>query len=193
MVRKRIVKKKVENYWFYFLALRKDSSKIKLEKTISKLPKENVYVLPKSMEKSEIYKIFNKYEIKYLKDEYIKKILSDKILESVCKIKKIELSNLELTILVNIPNEINLYIIENLAKQVKNIKIISLNIYKFKELEFKLYNEYGIAMQFSNSYRKSIEKSNIILNLDFDNIEINEYTINPNAIIINTTNERERY
>ena len=76
-----------------------------------------------------------------------------------------------------------------MAKQVKVLKIVSLNIYKFKNLEEKLYNEYGIPIQFSNSYRKSLEKSKLIINLDFNEFEINEYEIFDKAIIINCINE----
>ena len=53
-------------------------------------------------------------------------------------------------------------------------------------MEEKLYNENGIAIQFSNSYKKSLKKSDIIINLDFCETDINEYEINTNAIIINT-------
>ena len=69
------------------------------------------------------------------------------------------------------------------------MKIISNNIYKFKKIEEKLYDEYGIAIQFSNSYKKSLSKSNIIINMDFDEIDLNEYLIYDRAIIINCTNQ----
>ena len=42
--------------------------------------------------------------------------------------------------------------IKEIAKLVKNLKIVSINIYKFRKLEEKLYNELGIAIQFSNSF-----------------------------------------
>ena len=59
----------------------------------------------------------------------------------------------------------------------------------FKKIEEKLYDEYGIAIQFSNSYKKSLSKSNIIINLDFDEIDLNEYLIYDRAIIINCINQ----
>ena len=62
-------------------------------------------------------------------------------------------------------------------------------MYKFKKLEEKLYNEYGIAIQFSNSYKKSLVKSKIIINIDYNKIEINEYEIFEEAIIINISEE----
>ena len=62
-------------------------------------------------------------------------------------------------------------------------------MYKFKKIEEKLYDEYGIAIQFSNSYKKSLSKSNIIINLDFDEIDLNEYLIYDRAIIINCINQ----
>ena len=72
---------------------------------------------------------------------------------------------------------------------VKYIKIVSPNIYKFKKIEEKLYNEYGIGIQFSNSYKKSLVKSKIIVNLDYNKIDINEYEIYDKAILINISKE----
>ena len=88
-------------------------------------------------------------------------------------IQKISVNDMDVTILANQASELNLYLIERLSKLVKSIKIVSSNIHKFKNLETKLYEEDGIAIQFSNSYQKSLAKSKIIVNLDFNEIEIN--------------------
>ena len=121
--------------------------------------------------------------------EKIKKLLSIKILEYILSIQKREIQNTEVNILVRESSNINSYIIEEIAKNALNVKIISNNIYKFKKIEEKLYDEYGIAIQFSNSYKKSLSKSNIIINLDFDEIDLNEYLIYDRAIIINCINQ----
>ena len=150
------------------------------------------FVISNELSTKEVFRILDKYNIEYIDEEKIKKILLLHIIKYIAILQKSNINQLEITILVNHISEINLFLIEEISKLVKSLKIVSLNIYKFKKLEEKLYDEYGIAIQFSNSYKKSLEKSNIIVNLDFNEIELNEYTIFSNAIIINCNKNRIR-
>lgn len=186
-----IIKKvKIENVEIWNLPIKSDDNIKKIQKVFAKLlNSENVYVLSQNLENKKIYNVLNDKEIKYLKMEKIKKLLSIKILEYILSIQKREIQNTEVNILVRESSNINSYIIEEIAKNALNVKIISNNIYKFKKIEEKLYDEYGIAIQFSNSYKKSLSKSNIIINLDFDEIDLNEYLIYDRAIIINCINQ----
>ena len=186
-----IIKKvKIENVEIWNLPINSDYNVKKIQKVFAKLlNSENVYVLSQNLENKKIYNVLNDKEIKYLKTGKIKKLLSIKILEYILSIQKREIQNTEVNILVRESSNINSYIIEEIAKNALNVKIISNNIYKFKKIEEKLYDEYGIAIQFSNSYKKSLSKSNIIINLDFDEIDLNEYLIYDRAIIINCINQ----
>ena len=186
-----IIKKvKIENVEIWNLPIKSDDNIKKIQKVFTKfLSSENVYVLSQNFENKKIYNVLNDKEIKDLKTGKIKKLLSIKILEYILSIQKREIQNTEVNILVKESSNINSYIIEEIAKNALNVKIISNNIYKFKKIEEKLYDEYGIAIQFSNSYKKSLSKSNIIINLDFDEIDLNEYLIYDRAIIINCTNQ----
>lgn len=182
-----ITKKQIEEKEIWILPIKERYYISKIERILKKYFKNNqeVYVLSDELEKYKVYKILDLYKEQYLRKEKIKKALLIKILEYICKIQKKEINNLELTILVNSTSEINMYLIEELAQRIKSLKLVSLNIYKFRNIEEKLYNDLGIAIQFSNTYKKSLEKSEIIINLDFNEIQINEYEINNKAIIIN--------
>ena len=186
-----IIKKvKIENVEIWNLPIKSDDNIKKIQKVFAKfLNSENVYVLSQNLENKKIYNVLNDKEIKYLKTGKIKKLLSIKILEYILSIQKRKIQNTEVNILVKESSNINSYIIEEIAKNALNVKIISNNMYKFKKIEEKLYDEYGIAIQFSNSYKKSLSKSNIIINLDFDEIDLNEYLIYDRAIIINGINQ----
>lgn len=186
-----IIKKvKIENVEIWNLPIKSDDNIKKIQKVFAKLlNSQNFYVLSQNLENKKIYNVLNDKEIKYLKTGKIKKLLSIKILEYILSIQKRKIQNTEVNILVKESSNINSYIIEEIAKNALNVKIISNNIYKFKKIEEKLYDEYGIAIQFSNSYKKSLSKSNIIINLDFDEIDLNEYLIYDRAIIINCINQ----
>jgi len=186
-----VTKKKIEDFEIWIMPVKEKYSKSKLQDIICKRLKNqgNTYLVSNELKENKVLEIMNEQTQEYITDEKIKKLLILKTLNYILSLGNKELENIELTILVNNTSNINMYLLEELAKQVKILKIVSLNIYKFKNLEQKLYNEYGIPIQFSNSFRKSLEKSELIINLDFNEFEINEYEIFNNAIIINCTTE----
>lgn len=182
-----VTKKNVEEHNIWVLPIKEKYSNDKIEKILKNNFRldNNIYVVSKELENSNIYEIMDTYGIEYVKEEKVKKLLLVSVLEYIAKLQKKDINSLDVTILVKDNSEINLFLIEQISKLVKSLKIVSINIYKFRKLEEKLYNELGIAIQFSNSYKKSLEKANIILNFDYNEIEINEYNICNNAIIIN--------
>ena len=182
-----ITKKNVEDKEIWILPVKEKYSLKKLEKILKKKlqNKENIYLVSNELKASKICLIMDEQKIEYIKEERIKKVLIFETLKYIVNIQEKEISDLDISVLVNNTTDINMYLLEELAKQVKTLKIVSLNMYKFKNLEEKLYNQYGIPIQFSNSYRKSLNKSKIIINLDFNEFKINEYEIFDKAIIIN--------
>lgn len=160
-----------------------------LIKAIKKLRKykDYVFLLSKDLNIRKVHKIFETLNVGYLETTISKKILLFEALEYINKVQGNKLDEMDLTILVNNASNLNMYLIEELAHKVKTIKLVSKNIYKFKKIEEKLYNEYGIALQFSNSYRRSLLKAKIIVNFDFSQTDIDEYDINNSAMLINCT------
>ena len=189
-----ITKQSKDEFNIWVLPFQEKISDNKLNKIIDKQIKrykitENTrLVVSKSLLSKNMTDILRKYNINYFNGNLIKKILIFKVLDYINNLQNKELNKRNITILVNEDNNINKYIIKNIALNSKTTKIVSKKINKFKALEEELYNEYGVAIQFSNSNKKSLSKSEIIINLDFDEVEVNEYDINNNAIIINTKN-----
>ena len=185
----KITIKKTEKFNIYILPVKPHQLNKRIEKLINKLCRINLeshkIVLSIDLMQKKVYNLLDKYDIGYYKAIDIKKYLVFNILEYINLLQRKQLHQREITILVNDNSEINKYIIDKLAKEVKYLKIVSKNIYKFKKIEDELYNKFGIAVQFSNSYRKSLLKSELIINIDFYENEINEYKINHKAIIIN--------
>ena len=185
-----ITKKNINNINIWILPYMKDISLKKLEKIMRKefMNKEVKLILSSNLKKKDIIDIFDKYNVQYISGNLAKRELLFKVMSYINKLQKKKQNEREITILTNEIIEENINLITRIAFESKSIKIVSKNINKYKNLEEKLYNENGIAIQFSNSYRKSLKNSDIIINLDFTEVEINEYEINSNAIIINTEN-----
>ena len=115
-----------------------------------------------------------KWIFKQKTDEFISQILKDKKREET-----------EISICVNeVDSQIEKYIYK-FAKEFKTINIITNHIGKFKKIEEKLYNEEGILINITNNRRKSLLKSEIILNVDFPKQLINEFSIFDKSTIIN--------
>ena len=186
-----ITKKKIEDKNIWIVPIQDKYSENKMNNIIKKMSlcEKNIYVLPESLLHGELLRIMDRFNISYITGKEIKRYLVIKILKYINDIKSEKLINNEITILATDNSEFNINIIEKLSKLVKYIKIVSPNIYKFKKIEEKLYNEYGIGIQFSNSYKKSLVKSKIIVNLDYNKIDINEYEIYDKAILINISKE----
>ena len=87
--------------------------------------------------------------------------------------------------MVNDFTDINRDIIIHIAKSIKRLNIITNHIEKCKKIEEYLYKEFGIMLNISNNRRKSLLKSEIIINMDFPEELINKYKIYDNAIIVN--------
>ena len=180
--------KKEKNIVVGILPIKEDKLNRKTEKIIKKYYKklrEYKLVLSKELMRRDILKIFEKYGLDCYKGLEIKKYLLFNILEYINLIQKKQLHEREVTVLINNNSEFNKKMLFELAKHTRFLKIVTKKIYKFRNIEEQLYSEYGIAVQLSNSYRKSLLKSEIIINIDFYETDINEYNINSNAIIIN--------
>lgn len=189
-----IITKKHDELNIWILPFQEKISDNKLERIIkkqinkNKMTEKTKIVIANSLISKDITSIFKRYNINYFNGNLIKKVLVFKVLDYINMIQNQESNKRNITILAKENNELNDYIIKNIALNSKTTKIVSKKIYQFKTLEEKLYDDYGVAIQFSSSYKKSLLQSEIIINLDFDEIEINEYDINHHAIIINTEN-----
>lgn len=88
-----------------------------------------------------------------------------------------EISKTEISILVNKTTDTNIQNILNIAQNVKILNIVTENLAVFKQIEEKLYLEQGIMIRVTNNKKRSLLKSDIIVNLDFSEEEINKYAI----------------
>lgn len=94
-----------------------------------------------------------------------------------------------MAILINNLEDVFISQIIQIAEKVKTLKIVTPNVNRFRYVEEKLYLEYGIALQITSNKEKALANTEIIINLDFDEVRLNQYEIFPNAIIVNIGKE----
>lgn len=146
----------------------------------------NKIVISKAIKTQEIYKNYlYSYNLNIVEGRWLFEVLSKQILEYVIKKEKMKKEETRLSILVNEITDNFLQNIKEIVKQYKSVNIVTNHIEKFKRIEEKILQEDGIMITVTNNKKKSLAKSEIILNVDFPTELINQYYIYEKAIIIN--------
>ena len=168
-----------------------DEKKIKIltKKIIRILDKTNcrTIILSKYLKKNkEFLENLKNKDLNIIDGKWLFLILSEKVLDYVARKKDLKKEETNVSILVN--NNFNDYVLENIKeiiKQYKTVNIVTKQIDKFKKIEKHIMQEEGINILITNNKKKSLVRSNIILNVDFDTDLINKYNIPEEGIIIN--------
>ena len=155
----------------------------KTNKIISKMTSSKKIVLSKKIQQEEQYvNYLNSYGLEISDGRWLFEILLINIVEYLIQKRKIE--KVSISILINDLTEIEFENIKLLANKYNTINIVTNHIEKFKKLEEQLREE-GIIITITNNKKKSLMKSNIIVNVDFSKELLNKYKVNENANIIN--------
>ena len=155
----------------------------KTNKIISKMTSSKKIVLSKKIQQEEQYvNYLNSYGLEISDGRWLFEILLINIVEYLIQKRKIE--KVSISILINDLTEIEFENIKLLANKYKTINIVTNHIEKFKKLEEQLREE-GIIITITNNKKKTLTKSNIIVNVDFPKELLNKYKVNENANIIN--------
>ena len=160
-------------------------------KIVKKIKKNNIeqVVLSKKIKKNkDIIKELNNYNITILDGKWLMQYMIKEIIFYLEEHKKINDSD-EIAVLANnVNNEVRRGINE-LFNKYKKVRVVTNKLEIFKKMENELFNCYGIPVIVSNNKRKALSKSSLIINFDFNQENINKYSINEKAIIINLNEE----
>lgn len=143
------------------------------------------HLLKNDLLRNELYS----NNIKIINGRKLFRALEYKILEKIYECKDRSLNTAELAILVNDNTNLNTEDILEITPKIKSLNIVTNNISKFNLLEEYLYEELGITIRISNNKKKDLLKSEIILNIDFPEEQINKYALPEKGIIINFNND----
>ena len=156
----------------------------KTKKIIQKYSTSKKVVLSKEMYKQTQYiNYLNTYGLEIQDGKWLFEILLPEITEYIINKKKIEKTNI--SIMINDLTDNEFENIKILSRKYKLINIVTNHIEKFKRLEKQLQENEGIIITITNNKKKSLMKSQIILNIDFPKELINKYNIQDDAIIVN--------
>lgn len=163
--------------------------KIKLVKKIQKVLRQNQVnkiVLSKNLKKDkDLVDLFYSNGFDIIDGKILYKLLIKEVLKKICTKNQIKEKEKQISIAVNEINTFTLNLVETLAKEFKVVNVVSSNMNYFKRLKEKLWEENGMIITLTNNKKKACAKSDIILNMDFPQELLNQYTIYENSILIN--------
>lgn len=157
----------------------------KTKKVLDKANCKKVIISKKLQQQEQYMNYLYTYQCEIVDGKWLFEVLSEKVLDYVVNKKGLKKQEIQLSILVNDLSDIMLNIIKILATQYKKINIVTNHIEKFRKIEEKMLSKDGIMMIVTNNKKKSLSKSQLILNVDFPSELINKYNIYEEAIIIN--------
>ncbi len=131
-------------------------------------------VISNELKKNEII-MKNLQELNILNGIWLFNYLVGDIIDYIAMKKNKEINKMEVAILVNKTTSINMENIINIAQNAKILNIVTENLGVFNQFEEKLYDELGIMVRVTNNKKKSLLKTDVIINLDFDESEVAKY------------------
>lgn len=183
-----IFRYKTENYNNHTLIILKKINTKSLKK-LSKYFKTNctsLVCLSENLRSNKRFLEFiQKENVKYFDGNWLFKFAVVNSVEYIVNSKKEKMEYQEISILANQLTENVIDTIFVLAAKCRLISIVTNNEKQFSKIEKELYERKGIILNINNNYSKSLKKSNIIINYDFKEEDINKYAINKNACILN--------
>lgn len=148
-------------------------------------------IISKEIKKNEsLRKKLEELNLNKYKGKYILKVMILDIIKYIVDIRKENIENQSIYILVNQYNKFNLELINYICNKVKSIYIVTNEVKKFQKLEKSLYEEQGIMIAITNNKEKSLKRAKIIYNIDFTEEDLLKYKLNRNCIIINSNDEK---
>ena len=188
MDKHKIIGRKIQfekdNVKIYF-DLSKGKNSQKLVKKLLLNGANNVVIDKKIIECNNLLNLLRANDIKIFDGKWLERYLILDILEYIVNKKQIIKAETEIAITANEITDLLIEIIKNLSKQYKKLTIVTNHIEKLRKIVKEIKEKEGIVIILSNNKNKSLLKSQIILNMDFNQELINQYKIFENAIIIN--------
>ena len=158
----------------------------KLSKSMYDKPNQNL-VLASNLELETFKNTLYANNCNILNGRWLFKFLISQVVDYIAEKQGEETGKLNVAIMINDNSENNLKTIVKLAQKVKLLSIITSDIDRFKRVEEYLFENMGIVIHTTNNRRKALLKSSIIINVDFPEETVNQYTIPKKAIVINVS------
>lgn len=195
----RLIKKKIVSSKVYFEKKEEnieckvffekpnDKALVKLAKNLRDTIVNNEYknIIIANELKENVIIMDNLQSLNILNGRWLFNYLIYDIIAYILEKKNKDISTSEISFFVNKTTDTNIQNILKIAENAKVLNIITKNISVFKQMEDKIFKETGIMIRVTNNKKRSLLKSDVIINLDYNEEEIIKYNLPSNGIIVN--------
>ena len=168
-----------------YMDLAKEKNTRKLVKRLLLNETNNVVIDKELITCEKLINLLKSNDIKIFDGKWLEKYLILDILEYIINKKQIIKAETEIAVTANEITDLLIEMIKILSKQYKKLTVVTNHIEKLRKIEKEIKEKEGILIILSNNKNKSLLKSQIIINMDFNQELINQYKIYEEAIIIN--------
>ena len=162
------------------------------EKLASKLacrlydkPNQNLVLSEPLYQNKAFVNCLNTSQCNILDGRWLFSYIIDEVLQYISEKSQKPLEIMEIAIMVNDNSEKNLKTILRIAQKVKMLNIVTNHIEAFRKIEGYLYEKMGILVRITNNTKKSLLKTNVVVNMDFPEELVNKYTLPKKGILVN--------
>lgn len=125
-----------------------------------------------------------------LEGRWIYRFLLYKITEKIAYIKNIDISDLEISVLINHYSDIIIDELKDIGEKCKILNIITEKVNKYSELEKYFEDEFGFIINVSSNLSKSLIHSDLIFNIDFSGRDLKKCNFSKKGILIQINKEK---
>ncbi len=186
-----LVKKKVDNKIVYVIPKINNKFLKKINKVLKVTGKNQICISDELYYKDEFLNLIKNNDIKICDGAWAFRYCLENILNYIMEITNEDFNEKEIAFLVDNDYELAIEYIKIFSSRFKLITVVTNNIVGFSKVSDRLLKNEGIDINLVNNYRKSLNKSDIIVNLDFTEKEIRKYTLNNKVIFVNFGNKYE--
>ena len=186
-----LVKKKVNEKIVYVIPKINKKFIKKVDKILRLSGDKQICISDELYYREEFMNLIKKNDLNIIDGSWIRRYILIDILNYIKSCSNEAFSEKEIAFFIDSDYELVVEYIKILAPKFKLVTIVTNNIRKFSKIEERFLSQYGINLNIVNNYRKSLIKTNIIVNIDFEEKEMKKYTIYNRAIFINLYNKYE--
>lgn len=161
--------------------------KQKLVKYIQKL-KIDAIVFSKDFEeefKLEICNMLSKTNVQILIGKKLMEFMEYEIVKYVLDKQNTNSKQEDVYIIFKKTDKLNLDFLKKFIENFRMVNVVTNDIEKLKRIQENLLDDEGTLISVSNNKKKALKRAKYIVNINLNKEELNKYTVNRDAIIIN--------
>lgn len=167
----------------------KESRQLKYAKKINKILKK--YKVNNIVFSNELKKFVDFRNVLMQSNKYIitgrklYKVLIPTTIRDISKYMNFAKEKMNVAILIDEYNADNIELIKIIADEVKSVTLVTNNAYRFEQIVDELLKSKGIVVQLLNKEKTNLKRKQIIVNLDYSNVDIEKLNV-PNECVLIT-------